>query len=190
MAGDAFLAGVKPGGLTDSTNIGILLCYLIKTAAPLQRQALDDALMEEQLVNYFELSGTLADLVDQGLIAQTPKGYVTTVKGANVADTLSYDLPRSVRESAIRAVIRAQSYLRKEAQHIAEIEHTRDGYIVHCSISDMGSEVFHLALMMPDLMTANLVKKHFVEDGSEVFRMLLTKLTEEPRPEKPGKSRR
>ncbi len=33
MAGNAFTAGVKPGGLNSSTEIRILLCYLIKNAA-------------------------------------------------------------------------------------------------------------------------------------------------------------
>ena len=34
-ANDAFTAGVRPGGLTSSTEIRLLLCYLVKTPAPL-----------------------------------------------------------------------------------------------------------------------------------------------------------
>ena len=41
---DAFTGGVKPGGLTSTMEVRILLCYLIKTAAktaaPLTRQEL------------------------------------------------------------------------------------------------------------------------------------------------------
>ena len=51
---EAFTAGVKPGGLTDDTQIRILLCYLIKTAGPLTRDTLQGALLQEQLVNYFD----------------------------------------------------------------------------------------------------------------------------------------
>ena len=44
MAGNAFTAGVKPGGLTTSTEIRILLCYLIQHAGtPLSRGAGDRA---------------------------------------------------------------------------------------------------------------------------------------------------
>ena len=50
---EAFTAGVKPGGLTDDTQIRILLCYLIKTAGPLTRDTLQGALLQVQLVNYF-----------------------------------------------------------------------------------------------------------------------------------------
>ena len=34
---DVFTAGVKPGGLTSSTEIRLLLCYLIKTTGPVTR---------------------------------------------------------------------------------------------------------------------------------------------------------
>lgn len=56
---EAFTAGVKPGGLTDDTQIRILLCYLIKTAGPLTRDTLQGALLQEQLVNYFEFADAL-----------------------------------------------------------------------------------------------------------------------------------
>jgi RNA polymerase primary sigma factor len=55
---EAFTAGVKPGGLTDDTQIRILLCYLIKTAGPLTRDTLQGALLQEQLD---EVMQTLTD---------------------------------------------------------------------------------------------------------------------------------
>ena len=54
-ANDAFTAGVRPGGLTSSTEIRLLLCYLVKNAGPITRQEIENALMEEALVNYFEI---------------------------------------------------------------------------------------------------------------------------------------
>ena len=63
MAGNAFTAGVKPGGLNSSTEIRILLCYLIKIAAsPLTGEELEAALLNEALVNYFEFAACLSDL--------------------------------------------------------------------------------------------------------------------------------
>ncbi len=51
-ANDAFTAGVRPGGLTSSTEIRLLLCYLVKNAGPITRKEIENALMEEALVNY------------------------------------------------------------------------------------------------------------------------------------------
>ena len=106
---EAFTAGVKPGGLTDDTQIRILLCYLIKTAGPLTRDTLQGALLQEQLVNYFEFADALAEVQKQGLVTCTDEQYSITDKGASVASTLAHDLPRTVRESAIRAVMQIQS---------------------------------------------------------------------------------
>lgn len=64
-ANDAFTAGVRPGGLTDSTEIRLLLCYLVKNAGPITRTEIENALMEEALVNYFEIGSCLDDITQQ-----------------------------------------------------------------------------------------------------------------------------
>ena len=46
---EAFTAGVRPGGLTDDTQIRMLLCYLVKVAGPVKHETLQGALLQEQL---------------------------------------------------------------------------------------------------------------------------------------------
>ena len=47
-ANDAFTAGVRPGGLTNSTEIRLLLCYLVKETPGLSHgRRSKNALMEE-----------------------------------------------------------------------------------------------------------------------------------------------
>ena len=134
---EAFTAGVKPGGLTDNTQIRILLCYLVKTAGPVSRDTLQGALLQEQLVNYFEFSDSLADVEKQQLVTLGEDGqYTITPKGATVADTLAYDLPRTVRESAIRAVMQIQRWRHKAAMNRARIEENDGAYEVWAAIGD------------------------------------------------------
>ena len=176
---DAFTGGVKPGGLTSSTEIRILLCYLIKTTGPVTRETLEGALLQEELVNYFEFAGALGDLELQQLVTIQDKGYKITEKGANVADTLAYDLPRSVRESAILAVIRLQSWAHRAAQNHATVEHDANGYRVVCTIRDEGQpESFRLELAMPDALTAEEIKNRFIARGSQLYISLLEKMTQ------------
>lgn len=180
MPGDAFTAGVKLGGLTNGIEIRILLCYLLKLAGPLDRDLLEQALMEEELVNYFELCAAIESLASHGLAEQGPDGsYAITPKGAEVADALGYDLPRTVRESAARSVIRLQAWRHKEAQHHAKVLETPEGFAVECSIADISGEVLRLRLAMPDRLTAETARKCFVENGSEIFRLLVTCMTDE-----------
>ena len=72
-ANDAFTAGVRPGGLTNSTEIRLLLCYLVKNAGPITRTEIENALMEEALVNYFEIGSCLDDIARQQLVTAAPQ---------------------------------------------------------------------------------------------------------------------
>ena len=179
-ANDAFTAGVRPGGLTSSTEIRLLLCYLIKNAGPIARKDLESALLEEELVNYFEIGSCLDDVAKQGLVTLTDGCYAITEKGRKVAQELAYDLPRSVRERAVAAVLRAQTWARKEAEYSARITEKADGPCsVRCTVKALDQELFCLDLGTPDRLSAELVKKQFILKGNEIYQMLITKLTEE-----------
>ena len=157
---EAFTAGVKPGGLTDDTQIRILLCYLIKTAGPLTRDTLQGALLQEQLVNYFEFADALAEVQKQGLVTCTDEQYSITGKGASVASTLAHDLPR------------------KAASNRAHVEEKDGKYVVWCNIGDLGSDVFQLQLTMPDKLTAEMTKNMFIAHGSDIYSKLMDMLTQ------------
>ena len=158
-ANDAFTAGVRPGGLTSSPEIRLLLCYLVKNAGPISRQEIENALMEEALVNYFEIGSCLDDITKQ---------------------ELAYDLPRSVRERAVAAVLRCQTWARKEAKYSARITEKADGHCtVRCTVKGLDSELFCLELGAPDRLSAELVKKQFILKGNEIYQLLINKLTEE-----------
>lgn len=176
---EAFTAGVKPGGLTDDTQIRILLCYLVKTVGPLTRDTLQGALLQEQLVNYFEFADALADVEKQQLVTvNEEEQFVITQKGSTVADTLALDLPRTVRESAIRAVMQIQSWRHKAAMNRARVEEEDGEFTVWCAIGDLGSDVFRLQLAMPDRLTAETIKNNFTAHGSEIYSKLMDMLTQ------------
>lgn len=174
MSREAFTAGVKPGGLTNTTQIRILLCYLIRTVAhPLSRQELESALLEQQLVNYFELAAGLADLEQQKLVQLEKGRYHITPEGRKVADLLLTDLPRSVREQAVQAAVLAQQYARKAAENQAVVRHTRDGWQLDCRIQELDREVFSLSLLMPDQATAEAARDAFIHKGGDFYKILL-----------------
>ena len=172
-ANDAFTAGVRPGGLTNSTEIRLLLCYLVKNAGPITRTEIENALMEE-------IGSCLDDITRQSLVTLQNDRYAITEKGRKVAQELAYDLPRSVRERAVAAVFRAQTWARKEAEYSARITEKADGHCsVRCTVKALDQELFCLDLGTPDRLSAELVKKQFILKGNEIYQMLITKLTEE-----------
>lgn len=180
MSNKAFTAGVKPGGLTTSTEIRILLCYLLaRVGTPLSRAQIEASLVGQELVNYFELADALGDLCEKGhLRCDEDDRYTVTDSGKALADTLESDLPRTVRESAVNAVIAAQTYARKKAQYHAHYDASPNGYLVHCSIEDLGETVFSVNLYMPDELSAKAAQDKFILHGDKVFAGMLTMLVD------------
>ena len=117
----------------------------------------------------------------QKTVKSLPMGsYTITEKGRKVAQELAYDLPRSVRERAVAAVLRCQTWARKEAKYSASITEKEDGHCtIRCTVKGLDSELFCLDLGTPDRLTAELVKKQFILKGNEIYQMLINKLTEE-----------
>ncbi|MFV0413795.1 MAG: DUF4364 family protein [Oscillospiraceae bacterium] len=178
MPHDSFTEGVKPGGLTKGPEIRILLCYLLDTInAPVSRLQIEDALLGEELVNYFVMAEGLSLLKQQGLISGDDNGYSITPAGRVVGQTLAIDVPRSVRETAVRGVIRAQQFAINQASHQCEVVETDSGRNVHCSIAEVSGPLFQMDLYMPDELSAEAVKKKFIESGDEVYALVLAALT-------------
>ncbi len=179
MENNAFTGGVRPGGLTNETQIRLLLCYMIKTVPGLSIDDIADALVREALVNYFEIGPCLTNLIEQKLVTQQEDSYFITETGKKVADEIAFDLPSSVREKALGAAIRKQTWNKKSAEYKAELTHLADdSYNVECSITSLDKKAFCLNLNMPDRFTAELVQEQFTLNGSEIYGLLLTKLTE------------
>lgn len=180
MGSNAFTEGVKPGGLTTSTEIRILLCYLLSNIeSKISREQIESVIIGEELGNYFILAESLSQLVEQGLITEEDNFYTITGAGRTVADNLSGDLPKSVRETAVNGVIKAQQYEAKTAAHHTDIIDCGEGKLVKCQIGDQTGPLFSMELFMPDEHTAKAVQKSFIENGNYVYKLVLASLTKD-----------
>lgn len=183
MSNFAFTGGVKLGGLTSTTEIRVLICYLLSAVdGGLTKAELDAALLGEELANYFEYANALSALIDNGMVLLQDETYTISEQGREVAANLETDLPLTVKEQAVAAAVAAQRFAQKEKQNIAEIEKLESGgYMVHCKLAQgpEASPTFAFSIFMPDRLSAQHVKQRFVEHGEDVFRTMLYCLTED-----------
>ena len=179
MASNSFNEGVRPGGLTSNTEIRILLCYLLDMAnAPITREQIEDALLGEELVNYFAMSESLAQLVEQGLVKKSKSQFEITDAGRTVGRTLGNDVPKAVRDVAVRGVIRSQQYAARKSTYRSDIHQDTEGHhSVRCAIGDASGPLFNMELYMPDALSAEAVKQAFVEKGDSIYGLVLAALT-------------
>ena len=121
----AFSAGVRFGGLTDRTEIKILICYLLTNAQqPLTSQQIIDTLIGQQLVNYFELQDALSHLSSQNIISEKDGIYSITDEGRDISKQLEKALPFSVKERAYKSVIEILQYenLKRQRDGLARLK--------------------------------------------------------------------
>ena len=179
MDNNAFTANVKPGGLTSSTEIRVLICYILANVdAPLSRQDIEFALLNTELVNYFELAAALGLLLNSELISLENDIYTVTDSGRTVAESLASDLPFTVKEGAIKAAMLAQQAKLKNSFSRATYKKSTLGYTVTCTVSDAGGKLFECKLAVPDLISAKFVSKRFESGGDDIYRITLALLTD------------
>lgn len=182
MEYDAFSGGVEPGGLRTTYEINILICYLLKTVnARFTHAQLAEVLQHDGLVNYFELTNSLNELVRLGQVTAQKNEtgedtYGVTELGAQACAAIERTVSASVREKAVKAALRLMKRVERQRKNKAEIEKTDDGFVVDMRILDYGSDLMRLKLFLPDNAQAALVKRRFLNDPQLLYRGILSLL--------------
>ena len=176
---DAIAAGIEPGGLTNRTDIKVLICYVIKSIdGPISKLQLNEVMQEEGLANYFEVSQAAAELIAQGnIVCDDDEMLHITQKGIDAADMLQTNLPRSVREKAINSAIRISTLARRKQENKVDVEETADGYNVTFHLGDEKTELMKLTVFVADKIQVETVKENFYNDPVKLYSGIIASLT-------------
>ncbi|MGI6270125.1 MAG: DUF4364 family protein [Candidatus Howiella sp.] len=173
MEQDAFRAGVRPGGLLNSAQIKILICYILdEIGRPLPRQKLQEVFHYEGLANYFELSQAVSELTKQGNISlcdEERQSYRITDSGREIIQTLGHTLPKTVRDSALRAATTMLVRIKRSENNLVKIEECKTGYQVTCAVLEAGRELMSIMAEVPEISDAERIKNAFLDDPSRVY---------------------
>ena len=115
---EVFTAGIESGGLTTDFEIRILVCWLFwKLKSPLSLTRLNILLQQKGLVNYFELTRSVSQLILSGHLSKQQTEdeeedlLALSELGRQTAQTFENSLPLSVREKAMHS---AEGFLLRE----------------------------------------------------------------------------
>ena len=174
----AFTEGVRPGSVTTSHEIIILLCYIIgKAGQPVTVDELNLALQQEALVNYFELMSAWEYLLRSDHLRQEGSGYVLSPLGEQTAAAFEGQLPVAVKERATRALTQVIQQLRRQRENQVQIEKTSDGYQITMTITDICTDLLSLRMFMPGREECEAIRRRFLEDPAAVYRGVFTLFT-------------
>lgn len=181
MEKDAISAGVsKIGGLFSTADVRILICYILSSFdEPVPGNMLCEILHSEGIANTFEVSDSLAFLIENGHIKELEKNgeLVITESGLDVAKTLNTSISSVVKDRAYTAVLKAMIKLKNAKETDFEISKEDGRVFLTCSALDQGKPFMSIKLLLGDEEQAVFVKKKFLENTSEVFSKIYEILT-------------
>ena len=183
MSEHAFTGDVKPGGLTESFEIKILICYLLHHIhRPMSFAEINEIMRTEGIANYFEYSQAISKLLASGhIVAQNIENgaeqFTVSDLGVKTAVSFEKDVPAAIRQRTLKAA--QDYYLRKqiEQDNTVLVQKVPDGYSITMSITDMGSDLMSLSLFVPGEKDCNAMRERFYADPALIYRGVIALLT-------------
>lgn len=170
-----FSDGVRPGGLYDSREIKVLICYMLSgVPEPLSRDTVIEILTEGEMANLFEISAAIDDLTARGNLAETDGGLLTlTESGRTSAEQLYNLIPYTLRDRSQKAAMKLLARARNERDADVVITPLDVGYSVKCSIDKTDVPMMSFTLRVTDETIAKAVRERFLDDPTAFYRALI-----------------
>jgi hypothetical protein len=183
MKHDAFADGVEPGGLYNSHEIKILICYMLLGAGePMHRQTVLDIIAGNGMANLFEAGAAIDELIKYNNIIEGEDDTLSlTETGEQIANTLSGMIPYTLRERSVKSAIQMLTRIRRERENTVKIEKLDKGCNVTCTINDNNSPLLSFTLCVADQLQAQMIKENFLNDPVLLYRAMLAILTGDAR---------
>ena len=192
MERNAFTQGIRPGGLTDSYEVTVLVCYVLdQMSVPLTIEQLEECILKDGLANYFEFAQAFGRLQNDGHILKVVdkdkvERFRLSNQGAEAARTFYDSLPATVRQMAVEAGRIALLRQRREKEILTEIEKTEDGYKMTIRMTDIGTDLLSVSMFLPTKEECDAVQKRFRSDPAFIYQSILNLVLGEKAPkEKP-----
>ena len=177
----ANVLGTAPGGITDTGDIKVLICYLLNNIRrPVTKAQLDEILSGSEMVNYFDYSQALGMLLESRDVFCEEGFYTVSERGAAYSDVLKSSLPFSVRD---RVLARAFGLLRR-IDVLAENDFTIEDcggqtYLV-CNIRDKnGALLMASKISVGSAELAATLGRQFMKDPQKLYTAVFAVLSGE-----------
>ena len=179
---DAFSAGVEPGGLRNTKDIGILICYMLDyIGKPFNRDDLIEIIQENGIANYFEAVSALEELIKCGNVNTHNDSMLSvTNNGIMISNQLSGELSLFIKQKAVSSMLRLVKEKKLASENPVTITQAQDGgYNVNMRITNGDIDLMSLTVFVPDRSDAKKVKAMFEQDPDRLYTVLLASATGE-----------
>ncbi len=181
MERDAISANVSKGGLKNTTEIKILVLYLLMCITePIPASQIANLLHINGIANTFEISDAFEQLAKSGLIDEPdefPNCFMINAKGRDAGQTLQSRVPFTVREKSLTIAKRMLERNRHIKETSITVDRTEDGIFLTCAALENDKKVMSFTLQAADDDMVLRMKENFLDDPAAIYRALFDLLT-------------
>lgn len=172
------------GGLNEKADIKGLVLYLLKEAdCVLKEGLLTDVMMADGLVDYFDCTSAIEELLMAGMIdiasLEDTGSYRITKRGLEVVGEYEQRLPHNVKTKTREALEAALRQKQEDDQIFAEINPSESGYTVNCTIREGGETMLAYTVLVPERKDAYYVAERFRANPSGYYQKILELVLDE-----------
>ncbi|MGI6030166.1 MAG: DUF4364 family protein [Eubacteriales bacterium] len=171
------------GGIQDPTELKFLVLFVLhQCGQPLAPDVLNDILLRDGLVDFFEFTTAMEELTTSGHIHQVlvdgEKRYETTALGEEAAELFRRDLTPTVRDTVTTAAQEVLQQRRQDSQIQAIVRRNESGsFQAHLELREGESPLLSLTLATPSREQASLICGNFRKAPAETFSRIIQILT-------------
>lgn len=175
--------------LKDKNDIKIFILYLLRHIGyPLDFVSINDIVVQDGYVGYFDFAECFAELLETGNIAELKdpedeskeERYEITAQGIHVADNLDSRLMASIREKSLKSALRLLSFRERGAKIRFDFQPlSNDRFLANCIISERGEELLNVSLTLESSNQLTRIRNNFYEKPEVVYKGILAVLTGE-----------
>jgi len=171
----------------DKQSVKIYVLYLMdKINYPLPYCTINDIIMQNEFVGYFDFAECFAEMIDDSLVLceqlDGVECYYVSDRGRTVAEELSGNLLPSVLDDSLANAWRLIDFTKRGIKCHAEINRAQDGrYLLRCEMTERGKELISLTVAEESEERALRMKNTFGSRPDVICRGVLALLTGEPK---------
>lgn len=164
----------------------LLLLYIFDNVQlPLSNTLITEIVLENNLLNYFQLQQYLSELVDSGFLTLEKENkkqlYNLTAAGKKVLQYFENRISNSKKE-ILKSYLKSRSeILKKEIEITADYFPDDDSnYIITCKIMENSSCIIELKLKVDSNDKAKQICSKWKSDPYKIYNLIMDKLTDQP----------
>lgn len=166
--------------LREKNDIKIFILYLMRNIGyPLDFGNINDIVVQDGLVRYFDFAECFAELLETGNVAEEKDEngellYSVTAQGKTVADSLQSDLLMMIRERSLRSAMRLLSFKKRGSEIKYKSTQLPNGtYDFNCKIIENKEEILNVTVNVENKKLLDRMEHNFDTRPEVVYRGLL-----------------